>query len=71
MASWRDEEYRGGANGKISAEGRGALGWGERQALAMQHRNRDVSTGTHAEVEQRQAARAVDLALKAPRRVAY
>jgi hypothetical protein len=66
MSNWRDEEYRGGADGKISTSDRGKLGASEKEALAMQHRNRDVSRGTHAEVEARQAARAVDTAMKTP-----
>jgi hypothetical protein len=51
---------------KISAEGRGPLNFGEREALAQQHRNRDQSRGTAAEVVQRQAAQPVDTALKTP-----
>jgi hypothetical protein len=41
MSTWRDEEYRGGADGKISASDRGKLGASEKEALAVQHRNRD------------------------------
>jgi hypothetical protein len=57
--------------GKISAEGRGTLISSEREALAQQHRNRDVSRGSPAELEQRQGAQPVDTALKAPRRDVY
>jgi hypothetical protein len=64
--NWRAEEYRGGGN-LISRDGRGPLSYGEQQALAMQAKNQRVSEGTHAEVEQRQAAKPVDTALKAPR----
>jgi hypothetical protein len=61
------EEYRR-ADGKISTEGFSKpLGDGERRAIEQQHRNRDVSRGSHAEVEARQAARAVG-GMKAPAR---
>jgi hypothetical protein len=67
MSNWRDEEYRGGADGKIDTADRGKLGASEKEVLAMQHRNRDVSRGTWAEVEVRQGSRAVD-GMKAPAR---
>jgi hypothetical protein len=51
----------------ISRDGRGPLSFGERMALSMQKKNVEMSTGTHAEVEKRQAARAVDTSVKAPR----
>jgi hypothetical protein len=66
--SWRAEEYRGGGTNLISRDGRGPLSWGEKQALAMQAKNRRVSEGEPNEVRQRQAARTVDGALKQPRR---
>jgi hypothetical protein len=58
------EDVRGGGTGKISAEGRGKLSVSEKEILAMQARNRDVSSGSHAEVEARQAAAAEDTAKK-------
>jgi hypothetical protein len=68
---WRSEEERCSGGGKISASDRGKLGASEKEALAMQHRNRDVSRGSWDEVEQRQRARAVDAGLKAPRFCKY
>jgi hypothetical protein len=69
--SWRDEEYRGGGTNLISRDGRGKLSWGEKQALAMQAKNQRTSAGEPNEVRQRQAARAVDAALRQPRRCGY
>jgi hypothetical protein len=43
------------------------LSFGEQQALAMQEKNRASAAGSHAQVEARQAAPAVDTAAKAPR----
>jgi hypothetical protein len=62
----RDEDVRGGSN-LISRDGRGPLSFGEQQALAMQSKNRRLSEGDPNEVRQRQAAAAVDTAMKAPR----
>jgi hypothetical protein len=62
----REEDRQGGSD-KISAEGRGKLTWSEREALRVQHRNRDISVGSPAEVERRQGCRAVDMGMKAPR----
>jgi hypothetical protein len=56
---------------KISSADRGTLIASEREALAQQHRNRDQSRGTPAEVVQRQAAKAADMHLKTPKRDVY
>jgi hypothetical protein len=65
-ASMREEDQRGNSGGLISREGRGPLSYGEQRALEQQHRNQRLSAGTPAEVEQRQAARAVDAGMKRP-----
>jgi hypothetical protein len=69
----RDEDYRSGSGGgRISSDGFSKpLGNGERRALAQQHENRRLSEGLAAEVVARQAAKPVDMALKAPRRISY
>jgi hypothetical protein len=64
----REEDLRGNSSGLISREGRGPLSYGEQCALAQQHRNQRLSAGTPAEVEARQAAPAVDSAMKRPQR---
>jgi hypothetical protein len=47
----RDEDYRGGSN-KISAEGLSRpLSYGEKQAIAMQHKNRATDGMPPGEVE--------------------
>jgi hypothetical protein len=57
---------------KITDEGLSKpLGYGERRALEQQHKNRDESRGSRAEVERRQGCRTVDMAMKAPRSVKY
>jgi hypothetical protein len=68
----RDEDHRpDGAGNLISKEGRGPLGWGEKQALAMQAKNQRLSEGPAPDVVQRQGPTAVDSELKAPRRCSY
>jgi hypothetical protein len=57
---------------KITDEGLSKpLGHGERRALEQQHKNRDLSSGSRAEVEKRQGCRAVDTAMKAPKHIRY
>jgi hypothetical protein len=57
----RDEDHRpDGAGNLLSKQGRGPLGWGEKQALAMQHKNRRLSEGLAPDVVQRQGPVAVD-----------
>jgi hypothetical protein len=53
---------------KISAEGRGVLTWSEREALRVQHRNRDEAV-SHAQFEERnRRSLMTDTAMKTPRR---
>jgi hypothetical protein len=47
------------------------LSYGERRCLEQARKNRELSSGTREEVEQRQAAAAVDVAMKTPRRTTY
>jgi hypothetical protein len=71
--SWRDEERRGSSSNLISREGRGPLGWGEKQALAMQRRNRADEGLTPGEVAERNLRRISTTSggLKEPRRCKY
>jgi hypothetical protein len=57
---------------KITSEGLSRpLSYGEQRCLEQQHRNRDESRGSRAEVLQRQGCTPVDTAMKTPKRVKY
>ena len=65
----REEDNRGGSN-KISAEGLSKpLSFGEREAIAMQHRNRATDGQTPGQVEERnlRAISTTSNGLKVPR----
>jgi hypothetical protein len=64
----RIEDIRGNSSNLVSAEGRGPLCFGEREALRMQHRNRSTENMPPGEVEAaRLRVNATDMALKAAR----
>jgi hypothetical protein len=60
-------------SGKISSEGRGPLGWGEKQVLAEQHRNRNLADGNTPEDDERARMQriATSTDLKRARREVY
>jgi hypothetical protein len=70
----RDEDYRRGSGSNlISAESRGPLGWGEKQALAMQAKNRRLSDGNKPEDDERAHMRRITVHsdMKRPQRLKY